>query len=179
MTKRDNYREVFTVANFVSASRLVFLPCIVYFLATGSRTAALVLIAISYLTDLLDGYLARKLHQETYWGRIIDPVTDKVNLAAIIITLHFTDAFPLWCVLVVILRDLCILIGSLVLIKRIDAVFPSNLPGKMTGFIFGALVMAYIARIDLLKIPLLWLTAGLLVLSFLGYLRVYVRRIKQ
>ncbi len=176
---RDADRQILTAANFVSASRFVLLPFIVYCLATGVRWAALVLLAVSYFTDLLDGYLARKMHQETYWGRIIDPVTDKVNLAAILITLYFTDAFPLWCVLVVVVRDLCILIGSLVLIKRIDAVFPSNLPGKVTGFVFGALVMTYIAGIDFMKVPLLWLTAGLLALSFLGYLRVYIAKIRR
>jgi len=177
--KRNNPQELFTTANIVSASRFLFLPFIVYFLATGYRVWALVFILISYLTDLVDGYLARRLNQISFYGKIIDPVTDKLNLAAILITLYFTDKFPLWCLLAVLLRDMLILTGSIFFIKKENAVFPSNTPGKVTGFVFGALVIIYVLRIDPLKIPLVYLTAVLLIISFVSYLKVYLANIKK
>ncbi|MEO0225785.1 MAG: CDP-alcohol phosphatidyltransferase family protein, partial [candidate division WOR-3 bacterium] len=123
--KESESKEFFTVANLVSGSRLVFIPFIIYFLIKNLRLWALIFIMISYLTDLIDGYLARRLNQISFYGKIIDPVTDKLNLAAILITLYFTDAFPLWCLIIVLLRDILILAGSLFLIKYQESVLPS------------------------------------------------------
>lgn len=164
-------RQFITLANLVSLSRIILLPLIIYLLIHHARLWALTLIIVSYITDLVDGYLARKLKQESYYGRIIDPLTDKISLAAIVITLHFTDLFPLWAILFIVVRDILILIGSLVVMRQKEFVLPSNIPGKITGFIFGLLVFIYLLRLDFLKLPLLYITAALIIVSFIYYLR--------
>ncbi len=175
----DNYRKIFTAANLVSFLRIILLPFIIYNLAAGVRLWAIILIIISYLTDLVDGWLARILKQESYFGRIIDPLSDKISLAAVVIALYFTDNFPLWCVLIIVIRDLSILIGSFIMMKKKELVLPSNIFGKITGFVFGSLVFIYLLRLDILKVPALCLTVFLIMISFLSYLRIYLTGIKK
>ncbi|MCK4297668.1 MAG: CDP-alcohol phosphatidyltransferase family protein [Candidatus Marinimicrobia bacterium] len=110
-----NDKRVFTLSNFISAFRLLFLIPIFFFLKQDSPTGnlwAVFFMVWAIVTDIVDGYLARKLNQVSYWGKIIDPVSDKVCIAAVIIFLAFIPRevkIPIWFVALVLGRDLAIL----------------------------------------------------------------------
>ncbi len=85
-----------------------------------------------YLSDLADGYLARKFDQITEFGKIIDPLADKVCIGAIVLSLVQQGDLPAWYVGIVIGRDLIILSAGAYLSSRIKFVLPSNKLGKYT-----------------------------------------------
>jgi len=106
-----------------------------------------------YLTDLLDGYLARKLNQISELGKIIDPLADKIAVGAIAILMFLKGLIPLWFIVVVLLRDLLILTFGLILKRKKKIVLMSNYPGKIAVLTIGlALVFSIFKDTELLRI---------------------------
>jgi cardiolipin synthase len=93
-------------------------------------TAGVILVAVA--SDFLDGFLARKLHQVTDIGKIIDPLADKIGIGAYAVLLAMTGDVPLWFVLFVLLRDFLIFSGGLYIHRNKKIVPQSNWPGKIS-----------------------------------------------
>jgi cardiolipin synthase (CMP-forming) len=131
---------------------------------------------LMYITDLLDGYLARKLNQISELGKIIDPLADKIAVGAIAIMMFFNGLIPLWFILIVVMRDVLILIFGLILQRKKKIVLMSNYPGKIAVLTIGiALVFSFFKDTELLSIlsSLLYYISTLLIVysSFLYYKR--------
>lgn len=97
--------------NKLTVGRLVLTVFFVAFLSTSTRwgdLAALALFLIASATDWLDGYLARKLNQMTNFGKLMDPLADKVLVASALICLIPLGALPAWAVIVIITREFLI-----------------------------------------------------------------------
>jgi CDP-diacylglycerol--glycerol-3-phosphate 3-phosphatidyltransferase len=164
-----------TISNIITISRLVLLPIIVYFILVGDRFTAFIIMLISLFSDGLDGYLARKLHQESRLGRFLDPLCDKIFLAVVLLTLLYINAIPLWVVLLVVLRDFLILLGSYFLMKMKSVIEPSNTIGKITGLIFGAMILAFTAGWKTVGIVLVYLSIPFMLVAFVIYTLNYLR----
>lgn len=167
-----------TISNIITISRLVLLPFIIYFLLTEQRLVAFVIMLVSLFSDGLDGYLARRLNQESRLGKFLDPLCDKIFLAAVLVTLLYMKAVPLWAVTVIVLRDFLILLGSYILLKSKAVVEPSNTIGKITGFIFGSMILAFTIGWTLLGNIFLYLSIPVMVIAFISYSVNYLRIMK-
>jgi len=124
----------FTISNFLSASRILLVIPMGYcllgdFPAHRLWTAGIIVIAVA--TDFLDGFLARKLHQVTDIGKIIDPFADKIGIGIYAVFLAWTGDVPIWFVVFVLLRDLLIFSGGLYIQRKKKIVPQSNWPGKI------------------------------------------------
>lgn len=170
--------KLFTISNLVTISRLILLPFIVYFLITEQRYIAFVIMLVSLCSDAVDGFLARKLHQESEAGKILDPLCDKISLTVIVLTLLLLGAIPLWGVVIIILRDVLILIGSFFLMTNKAKVFKSNIMGKITGATLGAVVLAFTIDLKSVGEILLYLSVPAIVASFGIYLSRYIKTMK-
>jgi CDP-diacylglycerol--glycerol-3-phosphate 3-phosphatidyltransferase len=150
-----------------------------YLFLTGFEKYKYIVLSIMilmYITDLLDGYLARKLNQISELGKIIDPLADKIAVGAIAIMMFFSGLIPLWFILIVILRDLLILAFGLVLKRKKKIVLMSNYPGKIAVLTIGiALVFSFFKDTELLSIisSLLYYISTFLIVysSYLYYKR--------
>jgi CDP-diacylglycerol--glycerol-3-phosphate 3-phosphatidyltransferase len=96
-----------------------------------------IFIILIWLSDLLDGYTARKRNEISELGKIIDPLADKIAIAGIVLVLLFKEIVPFWFVIIVIFRDLLILTFALYLKYRKNIVLQSDLTGKLTVFVIG------------------------------------------
>jgi cardiolipin synthase (CMP-forming) len=129
-----------------------------------------------YVSDLLDGYLARRLNQVSELGKIIDPVADKLAIVTIAIMMFIYGLIPLWFIIIVVLRDVLILFFGLILKRKKKIVLMSNYPGKIAVFTIGlALVFSIFKNTELLRniSSLLYYISTLLIVysSFLYYKR--------
>ncbi len=126
-----------TISNCLTFTRLLVAPLVMCAIATEYWITAFLMFACAAFTDLLDGYLARLLHEQTHLGRLLDPIADKVLLVGSFgaLTLYESPSFPIphWFLLLVVVRELLLITGSLVLLCRGDgnAVQP-HWWGKMT-----------------------------------------------
>ena len=171
-------KQKMTISNVITLSRLVLLPFIVYFLLTEQRVIAFVIMLISLLSDGLDGYLARRLNQESLLGRYLDPLCDKIFLAVILVTLLYMGAVPLWAVIVIVMRDFLILLGSYILLKRKAVVEVSNSFGKVAGFTFGVMILAFTIDLRLLGTIFLYVSIIAMTFAFITYAMNYLRTMK-
>jgi len=107
--------HILTAPNQLTLLRMVFIPFIVMRLIDRDYKQALVLLVIAGLTDLLDGFLARRLHQQTRIGQYLDPIADKLLLSTLFMVLAILHLIPWKFTVVVFSRDIGILGVSAVL----------------------------------------------------------------
>ena len=99
------------IPNLICFARIVLVIPIIRLLWQEQFLLSLLLILIAGLSDILDGYLAKKNNWRSYLGAVLDPAADKILLVSLFITLQSMDLIPLWLTLTVILRDLMIVFG--------------------------------------------------------------------
>jgi len=174
----DIKKQPITISNIITLSRLILLPFIVYFLLSNQRLTAFIIMSISLLSDAIDGYLARKLHQESEAGKFLDPLCDKISLIVIVITLLVINAMPLWGVIILVARDILILLGSYVMWRHRSIVFKSNILGKITGIILGAIILAFTLNLQRTGEILLYLSIPVIVGTLTVYWGRYIKVMK-
>ncbi len=131
----DPSRRVLTLPNLLSFLRIALIPVFVALIVDEDTTrAGLVLFAVVAATDWVDGALARATGQVTELGKIVDPVADRLAIAAGSIALVIRGAFPLWAALLILIRDVAILVAGLVLLARYDVRIEVRYIGKIGTF---------------------------------------------
>ena len=108
---------VVTVPNILSFARIATIPLFCW-LAANERTRiwGILLFAVVVSTDWVDGYVARRTGQVTELGRILDPVADRLAIAAGLLTFAIAGIFPFWAALLILVRDVAVLLGGAVLL---------------------------------------------------------------
>jgi len=172
------------IPNILSGMRILTIPVIVLLIvhATPDNYPILILVVFfSILLDFFDGYLARKLSQETKLGQILDPIADKLMVSCIVVALIVKTDFPIWLGILIIGRDLLFLAAGAIIFKGKHVIATSILIGKVTFALLGALIMIYILdlypylELQILKRFIIVLTVSFLAWSWVEYYHIYKR----
>lgn len=100
-------RQVVTIPNVISVIRLAGVPLFLWLILVPEADGwALTVLMLSGISDFLDGYLARRLHQTSRVGEILDPVADRLYILSTVIGLAVRDVIPWWLALLLPARDL-------------------------------------------------------------------------
>jgi len=166
-----------TASNYLSISRIFLIIPIFYFISNVNvdysyRIYSFLLILLATITDLLDGYLARKLDQVTEFGKIIDPLADKLAIGLVIIKLYLLGEIPEYYFWIIVLRDVIIFTGGIFVSKYVGKVLPSNLLGKITVVTIGFYIVAVVLQLNpatLLYDILLYVSIIMSFASVIGY----------
>lgn len=179
--RKDN----FNLPNILSFTRIIIIiPFVLYFLNDDYLLSAAML-ALSGLSDMLDGVIARKLNQVTQLGKILDPVADKLTLTAVVICMGIK--FPEIFILVVILsvKDLSMLLAGSYLLKKGIEPPAAKWYGKLATVFFYVSVIIIVALKALygiadprISISLLTATALLMLFALFRYFLIFLRLIK-
>jgi len=161
--------------NLLTALRFLIVPFMTYFLVTKNYTIAILLYVLASITDILDGYIARKFNKITKIGKILDPMADKLLQFSALVGLWVVGIIPFWITLIFFLKEIFMGLGALKLLKNKDVVVPSKWFGKMsTVFFFIAIVFSMLSEnILILKpyvLPMFILAILSLVFAFSMYL---------
>ncbi|MBE2185217.1 MAG: CDP-alcohol phosphatidyltransferase family protein [Rhodothermales bacterium] len=164
-----------TVPNVLSLARTVLtLPLAWLIWQDGPLRWVALLLVVGIFTDWLDGVIARSMHSVSEWGKVLDPLADKLAIVLVGLALVFRVSeprLPFWLVGVALLRDVLIVAGGVVLARRARIVPPSLMLGKLYSASFALLALALVLRADPpLRGVLLMSTTVLLALSFVAYL---------
>jgi cardiolipin synthase (CMP-forming) len=132
--------RVLTIPNALSFLRIALIPVFVVLIVDRDTTfVGLILFGVVLSTDWIDGAIARATGQVSELGKLLDPVSDRLAIAAGLIALVARDAFPLWAALLILVRDgLILLVGVVMLVTRrvrIDVRYVGKVAtfGLMTG----------------------------------------------
>jgi cardiolipin synthase len=127
---------IFTVANQLTLLRMALAPILVVLVLARSHTWAVVVFILAGVTDLLDGFIARRGHQQTTLGAMLDPVADKVLLASSYVALTWGPGLacplPVWLTVIVLSRDAIIILSVAIVNFTVGRrVFHPSLLGKL------------------------------------------------
>jgi CDP-diacylglycerol--glycerol-3-phosphate 3-phosphatidyltransferase len=169
--------RVWNVSNALSVLRVLLVAPIAMVLLRNDpadRLLLAVLISLAGITDLLDGYAARKLSQVTELGKILDPLADKIAVGVVAIVLAVQGRIPAWFLAAVLLRDVAIVAGGMYLRRSRGLTLQSNMFGKWAVTVLAWYILAVVLEptgVPLLKEVLLGSALIMLLLSFGSYLR--------
>ncbi len=132
------------------------------------------LMLIFILSDFLDGYLARRLGQTSDLGRIMDPLLDKLGIAAFAVYAALYKSFPVWAMALVIAKDAIILVGGIIMIKVRKQIPIADWWGKITVCAWALVLLSYIFEIGPAQKPVLTIAVVVLILNMIHYARRFV-----
>ena len=139
MTQREAdeaaYDRIFTVPNALSVLRLLLIPVFLWLvLVERADLWGVFVLAVSGITDYLDGVIARRTGQITRVGQILDPLVDRLTIAATLIGLALRDLIPWWLVGLLVLRELVLLALVPALQRHGLTALPVHYLGKAATF---------------------------------------------
>lgn len=126
--------RIVTIPNILSFLRLLLIPVFLVLLVFGHFGWALLLIAVSAITDFVDGYVARHFNQVSRLGQLLDPAVDRLFILSTLLGLGWVDVLPWWLVAVIIARDVLLLVLGVVLANHRFGPLPVHHLGKMGTF---------------------------------------------
>ena len=130
------------IPNLLTIIRLILVPVylLVFAFSGEQKVAAALIFIIASITDVLDGFIARKFNMMTKEGQLLDPLADKLMQIAVVVSMLFADMVPLWFVLVLACKEILMILGGFILYKQKTYV-KSNVFGKVnTIVVFCAMV---------------------------------------
>lgn len=123
------------IPNTLTTIRFLLIPIFGYFLYEGQYFWSVMILILSGLTDILDGFFARKLDMITSWGIFADPLADKLTQLTALVLLFLKNRIHLVIIIILLLKESLMGIGSLLLYKQNNIVVSSNWYGKMAAVI--------------------------------------------
>lgn len=172
--------------NLLSLLRILLIPpfCILFFTAhsVGGYLLAGGVLAVSGLTDMLDGFIARKYKMITDLGKILDPLADKLTqvMVCLCLTIRKRELFLL--LVIFILKEVIMLVGGVVLLHRNHKIEGAQWFGKINTIVFYAVMIGIISFPSLPQWSI-WLMVGfsllLMIFSFFKYLFCFMQEMKK
>ena len=123
------------IPNILTIIRFILIPVILYFIFTGNYILAFIFFTLSGITDILDGAIARKYNLISTFGKLMDPLADKLTQISVLATLVFKEIIPFWILIIVMLKEFIMIIGASFLYGK-DVVVYSKWFGKLATVLF-------------------------------------------
>lgn len=168
------------IPNAITLLRIILVPVYLYFFYTSGENhllyAGIVFIAAG-ISDVLDGYIARKYELTTKTGAALDPLADKLMTFAVLISLTTAKLIPTWVLLIMGIKEIAMISGGVILyLFKGNKVVPSNKFGKIATVSFYAAVLSIVFKFPYYSITkiLIVATVSLNLIAFINYLLIYL-----
>jgi cardiolipin synthase len=125
---------MFNIPNSISFARLLLIPVFIWLSLTNNLALACITIFAASFTDWLDGYAARKLNQFTRLGQLLDPVSDRLYILALLFVIYYLELAPALILVLILFRELVLTLLMIYLKFRGITGLPVHYLGKMGAF---------------------------------------------
>ena len=143
---------------------MVIAPWMFVLISSGDQKEMVYTIALlAYISDLLDGYLARARNEVTEWGKVLDPLADKIFIASVCLGMIWSGQLSIWYIAIVLVRDILIIIAGLFFANKSDYVLPSTYVGKATVLTIILVLVCAFAGIDGLYLQIAYVVSALMI----------------
>ena len=137
--------QILTIPNILSFFRIMLIPIIIYFYCViKSPFWALMFIFLSTLTDMVDGFIARRYNMMTDFGKFIDPIADKATQAAILICLVFRFKLMLLPLILMLIKEAFLLTSRIHLFRKTEKVLSARWHGKLNTTILYIMICMHV-----------------------------------
>lgn len=181
-TKRNIGRQIraeaFSIPNILSYFRLLLIPLFIVLYVQEDFTEALITLAASGLSDILDGRIARRYDMVTDLGKVLDPVADKLTQCAMMLCVAMRYPAMWWLLGLHVVKELIMLVMGWYVLKRTDTVNSAIWAGKLCTGVIYAVMMLHVILPHLpqpVSVGCMVVCAGLIVLSLIVYTARYVK----
>lgn len=177
--------DIITIPNALSFLRILLITPFMIFFLNGEYIEAACVIIVSGLTDCVDGFIARKFNQISDFGKVLDPVADKLTLLAVGIGICFIIPEVITVMVILIIKDLLMLIGGLTLVKNNIKPPQARWYGKLGTILFyfsvSTIIVLKIWEIDIpyLSLSLLTVTAISMIFALIKYFLLFLDLLKN
>lgn len=172
--------RIVTIPNIISFARLLTIPVFLLLVWQGRDLAGFIVLVVAVSTDFVDGLVARKLNQISRLGMFLDPLADRLFIAAVVVALAIREVVPLWLVILVVLRDVLLGIGAAILSRYGAGILPVKWMGKWATFALLAslplfLLAALVETIEVVVVPFAWAVAlaGTVLYWWVGFIYLF------
>jgi CDP-diacylglycerol--glycerol-3-phosphate 3-phosphatidyltransferase len=162
--------------NFLTGIRLLLVPVFIYYLtifevSTRNQWIAGIFYFVAAMTDVLDGYLARRNNQITNWGKIADPIADKALTGAAFIGLSILGVIPWWITGVILFREIAVTLLRFYVIRR--GVIPASRGGKAKTLSQNVAIVFFLvplpSALEFMPVSILYLALTLTLVTGIDY----------
>lgn len=167
------------VPNALTIARFILIPFILTSLINDNYILTFVFLTLSALTDVLDGYIARKFDLISNFGKLIDPLADKSTQIAILTTLALKGIIPIWMIIIIFLKEFVMIAGASFLYGK-ELVVSSKWYGKLATVLFyvaivSSLAIKYFSVSFKFDIYIYYLALGFTIFSLIMYFQAFYR----
>lgn len=134
--------KLLNIPNILTLVRIALLPSVVWRFRAGDAFGALLSYLLAMLTDVIDGFVARRFNQVTSLGKLLDPIADKLSLVTLLWLFVSDGQIPWWILAIIVIKEGCMIAGAGIALKRGIVVYAHPI-GKATTLAF---VLSIIAR---------------------------------
>jgi cardiolipin synthase len=163
MASRPVLQAKLTIPNVITLIRILLTPIFIIFLIQGQYRRALLVFLLAGISDLADGLIARGWQQKSRLGSYLDPLADKILMAASFVTLSIYREIPPWLTVVVLSRDVVLGLGVLIFrLADIPLIVRPSLAGKWTTTL-------QVTTVGLVLLNKIWPLSALVLLAFFWF----------
>jgi cardiolipin synthase len=163
MASRPVSQAKLTIPNVITLIRILLTPIFIIFLIQGQYRRALLVFLLAGVSDLADGLIARVWQQRSRLGSYLDPLADKILMAASFVTLSIYQQIPPWLTVVVLSRDVVLGLGVLIFrLADIPLIVRPSLAGKWTTTL-------QVTTVGLVLLNKIWPISALVLLAFFWF----------
>lgn len=163
--------------NILTIFRILLIPVFIFLFFSdidNNLLYAFFVFAIAGVTDVLDGYIARKYDMITDLGKVLDPLADKLMLLCVLFCLTTMSLIPMWILILMIVKEILMIYGAVRLyFSKTQVIIQSNYYGKLATVAFYlAITLVLLELKGLLPIIVLYFAVIVATIAFINYLKI-------
>ena len=139
-------KKIMTVPNVITFVRLFLVPvfAILFFAFSEMRYLALICFIVACISDIADGYIARKYNMVSEIGQVLDPFADKLMYITVVFCLVYTARINFWLFLIYMTKELVMIIAAAIMFEKDDHTIPAKWYGKLSTVLFFLVIVVAI-----------------------------------
>jgi cardiolipin synthase len=168
------------IPNIITIIRIILIPVYLYFFYSGLDNSILysgIVFIVAGISDVLDGYIARKYDMSTKLGVVLDPIADKLMMFTILISFVSKGIISIWILIALGLKEIAMILGGAILyLFKGKQVMPSNQYGKFATLTFYVATLSIVFRLpEIISSTMFTLTVLFNIIAFINYLIIYLK----
>ena len=182
---RERYlTDIWNLPNILTILRMLLIPVFVVLHALGRAKTALLIFCVASFTDWLDGYIARKYNLITDFGKLMDPLADKLMVCTALIMQGLNGTFPVIAIIIVVIKELVMIYGSSYMLAH-DVVVYANIWGKLAqcSFILALVLSFWHREFARMAFPIdrvcLWIAVAMAIIALVDYTTAALKTLKR